>query len=45
MAEHIKKTLAKLLSDWLTRDFGVLIDEPTSEDIEKTLEKYEEEFE
>ena len=45
MAEHIKKTLAKLLSDWLTKDFGVLIDEPTSEDIEKTLEKYEEEFE
>ena len=44
MAEHIKKTLAKLLSDWLTKDFGVLIDEPTSEDIEKTLEKYEEEF-
>jgi len=45
MAEHIKKTLAKLLSDWLVKDFGVLIDEPTSEDIEKTLEKYEEEFE
>ena len=44
MAKHIKKTLAKLLSEWLTRDFGVLIDEPTSEDIEKTLEKYEEEF-
>ena len=44
MAEHIKKTLAKLLSEWLTRDFGVLIDEPTPEDIEKNLEKYEEEF-
>ena len=45
MAEQIKKTLAKLLSDWLTKDFGVLIDEPTPEDIEKTLEKYEEELE
>ena len=45
MAEHIKKTLAKLLSDWLVKDFGVLIDEPTSEGIEKTLEKYEEELE
>ena len=45
MAKHIKKTLVKLLSEWLTRDFGVLIDEPTSEDIEKTLEKYEEELE
>ena len=45
MAEHIKKTLARLLSDWLTKDFGVLIDEPTPEDIEKTLEKYEEELE
>ena len=45
MAEHIKKTLAKLLSDWLARDFEVLIDEPTPEDIEKNLEKYEEELE
>jgi len=45
MAEHIKKTLARLLSDWLTKDFGVLIDEPTPEDIEKTLEKYEKELE
>ena len=45
MAEHIKKTLAKILSDWLIKDFGVLIDEPTPEDIEKSLEKYEEELE
>ena len=45
MAEHIKKTLAKLLAEWLKKDFEVLIDEPTPEDIEKSLEKYEEEFE
>ena len=41
MAEHIKKTIAKLLSELLSRDFGILIDEPTAEDIEKTLEEYE----
>ena len=45
MAEHIKKTLAKLLAEWLKDDFDVLIDEPTPEDIEKSLEKYEEELE
>ena len=42
MAKAIKKTTAKLLSDWLSRDFGILIDSPTQEDIEKTLEEYEE---
>ena len=45
MAEQIKKTIAKMLSEWLLRDFGILIDKPTPEDIEKTLEKYEKEFE
>tara|TARA_Y100000310_G_scaffold103883_1_gene102220 strand:+ start:351 stop:479 length:129 start_codon:yes stop_codon:yes gene_type:complete len=39
MAEHIKKTLAKLLAEWLKDDFDVLIDEPTPKDIEETLEE------
>jgi hypothetical protein len=42
MAEPVKKTIAKMLSEWLLRDFGILIDKPTPEDIEKTLEEYEE---
>ena len=42
MAEHIKKTLAKLLSEWLKKDFDYLIDEPTYSDIEEALEEAEE---
>ena len=41
MAEHIKKTLAKLLTEWLKDDFEFLIDEPTPNEIEKTLEETE----
>ena len=41
MAEHIKKTLAKLLTEWLKDDFEFLIDEPTTNEIEKTLEEAE----
>jgi|TARA_Y100000034_G_scaffold59295_1_gene72159 thymidylate kinase len=42
MAEHIKKTLAKLLAEWLKDDFDYLIDEPTYNDIEEALEESEE---
>ena len=42
MAEHIKKTLSKLLSEWLKKDFDYLIDEPTPNEIEKALEECEE---
>ena len=42
MAEDIKKTLSKLLSEWLKRDFDYLIDEPSPNDIEKALEECEE---
>ena len=41
MAEHIKKTLSKLLAEWLKKDFDYLIDEPTTNDIEKALEETE----
>ena len=34
--------MAEILSDWLLKDFGLLIDDPTPEDIEETLEEYEE---
>ena len=42
MAEDIKKTLSKILSEWLKKDFDYLIDEPTPNDIEKALEEAEE---
>ena len=42
MAEDIKKTLSKLLAEWLKRDFDYLIDEPSPNDIEKALEECEE---
>ena len=35
--------MAEMLTEWLFRDFGLLIDEPTQEDIEKKLEEYKEE--
>ena len=31
--------MAKLLAEWLFKDFGILLDEPTSEDIEESLEE------
>ena len=41
MAEKVKETLSRLLAEWLFKDFGILIDEPTEKDIQKTLEEYE----
>ena len=34
--------MAGLLAEWLFRDFGLLLDEPTSDEIEKELEEYKE---
>ena len=42
MVESVKDITAKMLADWLFKDFGILIDEPTSKDIEAALEEYEE---
>ena len=39
---YVKELMAEILSDWLLKDFGLLIDDPTPEDIEETLEEYEE---
>ena len=41
MSENVKDVMAKLLAEWLFKDFGILLDEPTSEDIEESLEEYE----
>jgi len=41
--KKVKEIMAEMLTEWLFRDFGLLIDEPTQEDIEKKLEEYKEE--
>ena len=40
--KYVKELMAEILSDWLLKAFGLLIDDPTPEDIEETLEEYEE---
>jgi len=41
--KKVKEIMAEMLTEWLFKDFGLLIDEPTSEEIKKNLEKHEEE--
>jgi hypothetical protein len=42
MGEKVKTIMAKMLTEWLFKDFGLLIDEPSSDEIEISLEEYEE---
>jgi len=42
MSKSVKEVMAEMLAEWLFKDFGLLIDEPSSKDIEKFLEEYEE---
>jgi hypothetical protein len=37
--EKMKGEMAKMLAKWLYRDFGILIEAPTEEDIVKVLEE------
>ena len=41
MGKSVKEIMAEMLAEWLFKDFGLLIDEPTSDDIEKSLEEHE----
>ena len=36
----MKDEMAKMLAEWLYRDFGLLIEPPTEKDISKTLEEH-----
>ena len=40
--KSVKEIMAELLTEWLFKDFGLLIDEPKKEAIEDSLEEYEE---
>ena len=41
MEKSVKEIMAEMLAKWLFKDFGLLIDEPTKDDIEKNLEEHE----
>ena len=41
MAEEVKEILSRLLAEWLSKDFGILLEEPTPREIEEALEEVE----
>ena len=41
MAKNIKNIMAEMLADWLFKDFGILIDEPSEKEIAETLEEHD----
>ena len=44
MAKSIKNIMAEMLAEWLFKDFGILIDEPSEKDIAETLEEHKKEM-
>ena len=42
MDNSIKKVMAKKLDEWLLKDFDLIIDPPTEEDICQGLEEHQE---
>jgi hypothetical protein len=43
MAKNVKNIMAEMLAEWLTKDFGILIDEPSEKEIAENLEENEKE--
>ena len=43
-AKSDKDVMSEMLAEWLFKDFGILIDEPTEKDIAETLEEHEKEM-
>ena len=43
MARKIKDIMAGMLAEWLFKDFGILIDEPSEKEIAETLEEHKKE--
>ena len=44
MAKNVKDIMAKMLAEWLFKDFKILIDEPSEREIAETLEEHEREM-
>jgi len=40
MAKSVKDIMAEMLAEWLFKDFGLLIDEPSEREIAETLEEH-----
>ena len=38
-AKSVKDIMSEMLAEWLFKDFGILIDEPTEKEIAETLEE------
>ena len=41
MCDKVKDDLAKMLAKWLYKDFGILIEAPSEDQIAKTLEEHD----
>ena len=44
MAKSVKDIMAEMLAEWLSKDFGLLIDEPSEREIAENLEEHEKEM-
>ena len=40
MERKVKQMMAEMLAEWLLKDFGLLIDEPSEKDIAESLEEH-----
>ena len=41
--KSVKDIMSEMLAEWLFKDFGILIDEPSEKEIAETLEEHEKE--
>ena len=41
--KSIKDVMSEMLAEWLFKDFGILIDEPSEKEIAETLEEHKKE--
>ena len=39
-AKSVKDIMSEMLAEWLSKDFGILIDEPSEKEIAETLEEH-----
>ena len=39
-AKSVKDVMSEMLAEWLFKDFGILIDEPSEKEIAETLEEH-----
>ena len=42
-AKSVKDVMSEMLAEWLSKDFGILIDEPSEKEIAETLEEHKKE--